>query len=397
MVLVDLENQRSAVQSDLNCILDPMAHLPVEISSDIFIRCLPSPPSFNPLQAPTIFLSVCRLWSNIALSTPSLWAAIGDGDVPVANFQKFFDLWLSRARGFPLSLALETSLIDKRAPTPVVGAVQTMVKQQAHRVQKLELNLYWGGELKQIIAPFTSLKSLTIGATGTNPTFSLNAGECLEILRAAPSLVECTFLRIKYDGDIHSHRVTPEPFVHLSLQHLRLGRRDLGHLPSSTVILQYLTLPALHTLHISYFDITLTDLISFLTRSSPPLGSLNVVESKAQIVESYLRYVPSVTDLGIGSQWSDPLPLLDLFRSNQVFLPNLRNLTIHGYHIRSSDYDDALNIINPRRSSLQSFRLIARTEGGKKVPTDTAIALGQLSKEGMKIHIGTKTQNYLST
>ncbi|KAJ7197382.1 hypothetical protein GGX14DRAFT_305458, partial [Mycena pura] len=51
--------------------------LPLEISSDIFKLCVgfgACRPDYNSL--PVLFLRICRLWGNIALSTPSLWADI---------------------------------------------------------------------------------------------------------------------------------------------------------------------------------------------------------------------------------------------------------------------------------------------------------------------------------
>ncbi|KAJ7133518.1 hypothetical protein C8R44DRAFT_664068, partial [Mycena epipterygia] len=75
-VLRDLEQKRSDVRRDLNSFLDPMARLPLEVSSDIFMHCLPTPSEPDPSAAPMVLLAVCRLWSHIALSTPSLWAVI---------------------------------------------------------------------------------------------------------------------------------------------------------------------------------------------------------------------------------------------------------------------------------------------------------------------------------
>ncbi|KAJ7482833.1 hypothetical protein B0H11DRAFT_1658344, partial [Mycena galericulata] len=74
-ILRDLENQKSAAQGELNTILDPMSRLPLEISSDIMLRCLPTSTTAkaSPRAAPMIFLNICRAWSNIALATPSLW------------------------------------------------------------------------------------------------------------------------------------------------------------------------------------------------------------------------------------------------------------------------------------------------------------------------------------
>ncbi|KAJ7699484.1 hypothetical protein B0H16DRAFT_1836234, partial [Mycena metata] len=71
----ELERTKSAVQSQLNAILDPITRLPLEISSDIFLRCLHhvSESTCNTRKAPLLFMHVCHSWSNIALSTPSLW------------------------------------------------------------------------------------------------------------------------------------------------------------------------------------------------------------------------------------------------------------------------------------------------------------------------------------
>ncbi|KAJ7728597.1 hypothetical protein DFH07DRAFT_707877, partial [Mycena maculata] len=72
-ILRDLEKQKCAIQSELNAILDPVSRLPLEISSDIFTRCLPAKPRAYPRLAPMLFLSICHSWTNIARSTPSLW------------------------------------------------------------------------------------------------------------------------------------------------------------------------------------------------------------------------------------------------------------------------------------------------------------------------------------
>ncbi|KAJ7120409.1 hypothetical protein C8R43DRAFT_853873, partial [Mycena crocata] len=54
-------------------IFDPVAKLPLELSSDIFLRCLPDDPAPNEAVAPMLLLRVCHAWSDIALSTALLW------------------------------------------------------------------------------------------------------------------------------------------------------------------------------------------------------------------------------------------------------------------------------------------------------------------------------------
>ncbi|KAJ7745198.1 hypothetical protein DFH07DRAFT_833811 [Mycena maculata] len=97
----DLKNEENTVQgennvhSDLDAIwVDPMERFPVEISSDIMLRCLPTPPQLpDPKDAPMILLNICHLQNKIALSTPALWTSV-----------KLIDRWLGRAATRPLTL-----------------------------------------------------------------------------------------------------------------------------------------------------------------------------------------------------------------------------------------------------------------------------------------------------
>ncbi|KAJ7472189.1 hypothetical protein FB451DRAFT_1036791, partial [Mycena latifolia] len=72
-VLRKLECSKSGLQSQINAVHDPVAKLPLEISSEIFILCLPFPPKPGGRHPPMLFLSICHAWKDIALSTPALW------------------------------------------------------------------------------------------------------------------------------------------------------------------------------------------------------------------------------------------------------------------------------------------------------------------------------------
>ncbi|KAJ7643565.1 hypothetical protein FB45DRAFT_736683, partial [Roridomyces roridus] len=72
----DLEKQKYAAYGELNALRDPITRLPVELSSMIFKECIREPPVFESLRdhaAPMLLLRVCRSWTRLALSTPSLW------------------------------------------------------------------------------------------------------------------------------------------------------------------------------------------------------------------------------------------------------------------------------------------------------------------------------------
>ncbi|KAJ7787105.1 hypothetical protein B0H14DRAFT_3505904 [Mycena olivaceomarginata] len=85
-LLKQLKHDKILAQRQLNAVTDPVAHLPSEISSEIFIQSLAPLEQPGALHATMLLLNICSAWSTIALSTPALWA--------------------SRARNRPLSISL---------------------------------------------------------------------------------------------------------------------------------------------------------------------------------------------------------------------------------------------------------------------------------------------------
>jgi hypothetical protein len=104
--IICLENNRHAVQRQLNSASDPIARLPLEISSEIFIECLGIPlPSSGAHRAPMLLMNICWNWTDIVLATPALWAAI-DAEDPIFDLPNLLDIWLKRARNRALSIRL---------------------------------------------------------------------------------------------------------------------------------------------------------------------------------------------------------------------------------------------------------------------------------------------------
>ncbi|KAJ7666926.1 hypothetical protein DFH06DRAFT_952749, partial [Mycena polygramma] len=75
-VLKNLEKEKSLVQRQLNSALDPVARLPLEVSSEIFLQSLPPFPKTGAEYVPMLFLNICHAWTDIALYKPELWAEI---------------------------------------------------------------------------------------------------------------------------------------------------------------------------------------------------------------------------------------------------------------------------------------------------------------------------------
>ncbi|KAJ7133429.1 hypothetical protein C8R44DRAFT_772407 [Mycena epipterygia] len=390
-ILRDLEQTRSDIQRDLNTFLDPMARLPLEITSEIFTLCLPiGVHELTPSQrtAPMLLLNVCRLWSTIALATPSLWASIR-GEFPYSvDFAQLMDRWIRRAHKLPLSILLHG---------PLPAAVATVVINNAHQVQKLELYITTSEDLGQITTPYPSLTKLTIGygadddedyygePDGADPT------KCVAMLCAAPDLVSCTFEAIYYQ----TRSELKAPSIHSGLKHLKLGQKGEY---SSAVLLRYLTLPGLTSLSLTDFDISDGDFLAFLTRSSPPLQLFKASRNNwsSATLQSLCRIVPNLADIDLTEHAiTYIIPFLDVLASPGL-LPRLRNLTLRGFPIAFSraQYEKLLSALSVRRGQLQSFALLYFSETD---PPDGDIisALQEFVGNGMVIHIGSRAQNHI--
>ncbi|KAJ6544577.1 hypothetical protein DFH09DRAFT_1367791 [Mycena vulgaris] len=390
-VLRDLENSKRDALGDLNSILDPMARLPVELSSDIFLRCLPDKPFPHAKYAPLLLLNVCRSWSEITISTPSLWAAIC-AEYPGPNFAKSMDRWAGRAAPLPLSIALHG---------PLNLNLRDSVRQNAHRVQSLELYLPSGHDLGKITTPFPSLTTLVVGqgpdAVGEAGSYSLDGRECLDMLRGAPCLVNCTFRELQSGMRVVGEK--PDGLAHSHLKHLQLNG-------SSALILQSLTLPALESLGIWDLSIPRDDFLAFLTRSSLPLKSLKIqiprgTDWSYSIVERVFLLLPSLNDLDLSISFWDHSFLEVLAASSPTqFIPNLRNLKIHAIFSPSRpQYEKLIRSLSARRvseeSPMQSFRLLWSSLTTAEPDADIIVVFRQLVADGMEVHIGREGKNLI--
>ncbi|KAJ7911090.1 hypothetical protein B0H13DRAFT_2010505 [Mycena leptocephala] len=385
----DLAKAKSDVQGRLNTIRDPITRLPLEISSSIFILCLSSTTSSSPSEAPLLFLRVCHSWNAITRSVPALWATLHIKSPRRNGFPILFDAWLNRAQGLLLSLSIRGSLEGDQF-------VAGLVKRHASRWQNLELHLLSGDELKEITTPFVSLKSLTIAqgtdsgperySSGGDSHYSRSPIECVQMICAAPNLVECTFIDISYKR------------THLHLKHLHLGLEGYHASP-------------LETLFMPFFDIGQPDFVAFLTRSSPPLRSLRLFISTYNDLD--LSFAEHTEETHVYTAFSPSLVIIHSLR-DLTLLPNLRNLTSRRYTPDRSDYEKLVEVLVARSSSpskMHSFRFLwtpkiksvseqqrERLRGNlrREFPDAHIIqAMQALVADGMEIHIGPEGNNFI--
>ncbi|KAJ7470987.1 hypothetical protein FB451DRAFT_324330 [Mycena latifolia] len=314
LALDGFRHKRRVVQEQLDSYIYPVLTLPNEIVSEIFTHFVPVYPACPPmvgLFSPSTLGQVCRKWREIAVSTPSLWRAIGlDLDLEYhPNQLRLFETWLERSGVAPLSINLrdyEPGLDISPVVTAVVG----------HAFHCEEMKLHISLSDIQILSSqnLPTLRALTIDPSekcphGADPIILFDqapnlanitlgrcfdpfrlvlpwmqittlCGKCLfvdelmEILRLAVNLVHC---RVSIQGDIV---VGMMQVPHMHLQDLSVTA--MNPFEYTEGLLDNLTLPALRNLRIPEPWISPTPcatLTGWILRSGCGLKQLHVTES----------------------------------------------------------------------------------------------------------------------
>ncbi|KAJ7302073.1 hypothetical protein DFH08DRAFT_1089973 [Mycena albidolilacea] len=397
-LLKKLEQDKSIAQGQLNAVVDPVARLPLEISSEIFLQCLV--PDYTPPQGdrslrprpmagahypPMLLLNVCNAWSAIALFTPALWSAI-QIDFPCAEgLTQLLPIWFQRAGNRSLSVSLRRDVANLNDPVAEIWR---------HGGQIKDLDIYndasdkYGSSDTKIVDFFgyTTPESLPLLHTlkiriwdGSRLFLGV---QILELLRLSPNIMECFSIAWSF-----------RPTLLPTLRQLTFG--DAAYSPDSDeFLLNCLTLPALEVLHAAISD-RLHDL---LKRSSPSLRELSVGQLGREdypysLLQECLQLIPTLLRLTV---WDPRLgPLAELFAAladSPSLLPNLRSLTIHPWSrsISDSAWWTLLRAVRSRRIQLRILKF-------EVPPADVLAAFRELVVDGGEIYIGTQKCNFLDS
>ncbi|KAJ7711517.1 hypothetical protein B0H16DRAFT_1816728, partial [Mycena metata] len=261
--------------------------LPPEIVSEIFVRFLPVYPKRAPhtgLLSPITLGQICRLWREIAFSTPKLWRTFKfvllarDSKRSDQADQVRVEAARRRSRSCPLSLELRYYRLET---TPLFETIM------AHRARWQHLRLFIHvANLAAIDGPFPLLRSLTTSvlvpttddarrrstAFRASPLLhrvaiaqyqdvfhdmlpwsqltvlliqSIQIKQCMTILALAPLLVYCDVTFSQHEEGVDTEHDMPSHIALAHIKHFKLrGPRQLLN-PFSV-----LSLPALQRLHI---------------------------------------------------------------------------------------------------------------------------------------------------
>ncbi|KAJ7026941.1 hypothetical protein C8F04DRAFT_1238329 [Mycena alexandri] len=373
-LLKQLLHSKSAAQRQLNSLRDPVARLPLEISSEIFLRCLPDhSPKPRARTAPMLLLNICQTWTQIALSNSILWTSIAL-NFPAAEILR---LWFERARNETLSVTLRSGL-----STAVVDVVMRYATQLKHLGIYDEENIDFLARAEGI---FPCLQTLTIGSAFYDDDLSVGVLDVLAVLRTAPNLLECTFRGLSmYDN---TSRWTRRTLVLSNLTCMKFEPNADGDF-SRNDVLAYLELPALQALFCCFNSVQNNDLLLFLQRSSPPLQKLVIGHDRFNFVEAdqWLRLVPTLVHLEMEARDSvvDEF-FVALAESPSDFIPNLQDLTIQ-HKLHDPPYETLLRALSVRRTRLAAFKFTTSYPLSRP-SVDVGDALRQLGADGVKIYI----------
>ncbi|KAF7375550.1 F-box domain-containing protein [Mycena sanguinolenta] len=376
-LITSLTAERQRLQVVADAIIYPVLSLPLDITAEIFLRCIPPQSDLRQArsEAPFLLAQICRQWRQIALDTPRLWRSL------IFNHEEasieLLQLWLSRSGSLPLNLDLQCW------DTPRVGAViETMLLHRPRwqdakfgiperlfpeldldhaslpmlRSISLDPTIFGAGDWPEsiddpvtvmhapllrevhvsrlpksaIAVPWPQITALTL-----NRKESLT--ECMSILKECPNLITLHVSDTEWGrgGNL------------VTLKSLETLTCDFG----DASVLEYLTLPRLSRLtvskiwgprHVMIFS-------TFIYRSACPLHflSVEIYSTSFSVLDPFLRAVPdSASDVEL--VWDKPWGSFPALQSLDI-LPGLKHLRLRtGTRMYDRDYHDLLEVLRAR-------------------------------------------------
>ncbi|KAF7375476.1 hypothetical protein MSAN_00435600 [Mycena sanguinolenta] len=395
-LLGKLEEDKIRTLRQLNAALDPVAHLPLEISSEIFLQSLAASPGEAP-GLPTRLLHICNAWTDIALSTARLWTTVPIHFPCGDECAEILSIWFQRARNRPLSVWISL----RGTPNNWNDHVSDILWRHGEQLKHLEIldddleedsecdddepiDLF--GNTALISLPL--LETLTIRC-GRHQRF-YRGRQILELLHQSPNIVEFVI-----NDAVTVHDYGSEKLIVPTLRRLIIGLHT-----SRDDILGYLSLPALETLSLPMSSVTNADLLAFIQRSAAPIQHLILgwpfyVTAFAQLHDC-LRRILSLTRFEMWHPDTNVVMALFAALADTSLLPNLHDLAIHIFPgDQSNILDSAWSTFVHALSNRHIDRLYIAPVN-EYLPPDVLDSLQELVGAGANIHIGTDELNFLA-
>ncbi|KAG1874388.1 hypothetical protein F4604DRAFT_741972 [Suillus subluteus] len=261
--------------------------LPTEVICQIFVHCLPKRHLWAiSKQAPMLLTRICRRWRDIAMGFPNLWCRLrlnADGvhDINWQPIAFYYDSWLRRSRGLPLSL--EICCLSDNSTTKIQSLIQPYINQILSLSISFFLNAY---KPEHVLTDLAALQELTLGIYSRS---------------AIPAIAQ-SVSRLSFS--MRDFKATWPIFY---LQDFSDFNPLLAHLTNLEVAIGQM------------------DLVPHLLHLCPNLSSLTVRADTKQLPRTIEPFThPTLQSLRIAHELESTIHLADLFIA--LSLPNLRLL-----------------------------------------------------------------------
>jgi hypothetical protein len=440
-ILHQLKQKRASLGRAVNHLLSPVLRLPNELSTDIFLHCLPDmnlPFATNSLITPFYLGSICHTWRDLIWSTPQIWSIVSidlSSSMPIDLLEE----WFIRSDLLPLSIqvqlsyAYDLSFNDEdwdyhREVLDVIASVSNrwrdidfwlrdrcfkylrailtppaqLVTVSFHNLHSAMLPLksfemfLVSPQLRNIhLSMFMpKIDALPLGQLTTVSLDGLTLSKCLEVLKNGTRLTQCTFNNI-------SDRYCLAP--HQGLQASYIKSLSIGDKFPSVILLDHLICPAMLELElvIEYFS-PFPRLISFIKRSSCSLQRLSITgdhPTSGEWLSECLRLMPCLVELKLSSRASgdelvrllDPCPILSSSESD-CLVPNLQIFEYFGeFDLNNMDISSML-LTRWRggvgRKTVRLRRVNLRTTSLSSLEESALSKYRELKSMGMELSIG---------
>lgn len=352
----------------------PVLRLPPEVLADIFEACLPEitwpkdGPTVPNATMPLVFGKVCRMWRDVAWSTPKLWSGISlllENSTPTDC--ELLQEWLSRSGHSPLSIHLQ---FDRDGAT-AGDATRSILRIIADTCERWR-DIYFAfpasfyqhfniirGHLPLLTNLSLALRILDVRERNfqhfstvpqlrhveiygynrelmnipldqvTKLSFSVvEAAHCMETLKGFPYLSHCTF-KYMYMGRDGS----PFPALVSEVKYLEFVVNNMDLL---SMFLDSLVLPVVQELRIDMRrgQLPHSSLVSLVSRSGCSLQrlSLAMCSCKAAELQALFSAIPSLIEIEVNNcvvSGGTVLQLLELSKDiSAIMLPNLQALKL---------------------------------------------------------------------
>ncbi|KAJ7648639.1 hypothetical protein DFH06DRAFT_1095428 [Mycena polygramma] len=304
-----LLKEKNTIEESLNLIIYPILTLPVELTSEIFLHCVPVEPVPSVRVAPMLLGRICQEWRQIAYGDPRLWSSLSIAEPAWYSFglEALIQDWVLRAGSVPLffSMTLPSGRCAASFFTRTCGCPSSR-----------PVDSYW--------------ERLTC-FHGDNFTVL----ECIQVLLRVTQLVRCEFKSI-VSGAHPAAALTCPARPHLT--HLTLS--STVELSQVFRILDSFTSPGLTSLTVvaaTGFSGNNSFLLSFLERT-PTIQSFSIRHIFGDIPSAVfipiLDAMPALTSLSVF--FKSEAVLFDILRricdSSTTFMPRIQALTFSAFH-----------------------------------------------------------------